>query len=254
MTLEAWFSLAGRTALVTGGSSGIGRAIALALAAAGAHVVVAARGREALASTVAEVEAGGGSAAAVVADLSTRAGSHALADEVLAAGPVDVLVGSAGVNLRPPLGELEESVWDTTMALNLEAPFVLGQRLAPAMVERGWGRLVAISSQQASRAFADSGAYGVSKAGLEGLARSQSEAWARHGVTSNVLVPGFVATPLNARMSSDPAVVEALAARTHVGRNGRSEDFSAAAVFLAGPGAAYVTGQCLAVDGGFSVH
>lgn len=140
------------------------------------------------------------------------------------------------------------------MAVNLEAPFLLGQRLAPGMAERGFGRLIHISSQQAHRPFASSGAYGVSKAAVEALARSQAEAWSPHGVTANALIPGFVQTPLNRRLSSDPATVDALAARTLVGRNGLPEDFAGAAVFLAGPAAAYVTGQCLAVDGGFSVH
>ncbi|MFJ3379188.1 SDR family NAD(P)-dependent oxidoreductase [Curtobacterium sp. NPDC090217] len=251
MSLQQLFGLDGRTALVTGGSSGIGRAIAGALADAGAHVLVAARTAATIDEAVAEVRAAGGAADGVVADLSTRGGAHALADVV---GDVDVLVNSAGINLRPPMPDLDEDTWDTTMAVNLDAPFVLGQRLAPGMAARGYGRIIGISSQQAHRPFAASGAYGVSKAGLEALARSQAEAWSGQGVTSNVLVPGFVQTPLNRRLSSDPATVERLAARTLVGRNGLASDFAAAAVFLAGPGSAYVTGQSIAVDGGFSVH
>lgn len=251
MSLQQLFGLDGRTALVTGGSSGIGQAIAVALADAGAHVLVAARTRSTIDATVDDIRAAGGSADGIVADLSTRAGAHALAD---AAGDVDVLVNSAGINLRPPMADLDEATWDATMAVNLDAPFVLGQRLAPGMAARGYGRIVSISSQQAHRPFAASGAYGVSKAGLEALARSQAEAWSAQGVTSNVLVPGFVRTPLNERLSADPAAVSALAARTLVGRNGLASDFAAAAVFLAGPGSAYVTGQSIAVDGGFSVH
>ncbi|MFC8732209.1 SDR family NAD(P)-dependent oxidoreductase [Luteimicrobium sp. NPDC057192] len=251
MHLQEIFGLDGRTALVTGGSSGIGRAIASALAAAGAHVLVAARTRATIDATVAAIRADGGSADGVVADLATRSGAHALADAV---GDVDVLVSSAGINLRPLMAELDDATWDATMAVNLDAPFVLGQRLAPGMARRGYGRLIHISSQQAHRAFASSGAYGASKAGLEGLTRSQAEAWSSRGVTANVLVPGFVPTPLNERLSSDPATVEALAARTLVGRNGRPEDFAGPAVFLASPASAYVTGQSIAVDGGFSVH
>ncbi|MBT1671967.1 SDR family NAD(P)-dependent oxidoreductase [Curtobacterium flaccumfaciens] len=251
MSLQQLFGLDGRTALVTGGSSGIGRAIATALADAGAHVLVAARTPATIDATVAGIRHAGRSADGIVADLSSRAGAHALA---YAAGDVDVLVNSAGINLRPPMPELDEATWDATMAVNLDAPFVLGQRLAPGMAARGYGRIVSISSQQAHRPFAASGAYGVSKAGLEALARSQAEAWSAQGVTSNVLVPGFVRTPLNERLGSDPATVAALAARTLVGRNGLASDFAAAAVFLAGPGSAYVTGQSIAVDGGFSVH
>ncbi|MBO9046205.1 SDR family oxidoreductase [Curtobacterium flaccumfaciens pv. flaccumfaciens] len=251
MSLQQLFGLDGRIALVTGGSSGIGRAIATALADAGAHVLVAARTAATIDATVAGIRQAGRSADGIVADLSSRAGAHALADSV---GDVDVLVNSAGINLRPPMPELDEATWDATMAVNLDAPFVLGQRLAPGMAARGYGRIVSISSQQAHRPFAASGAYGVSKAGLEALARSQAEAWSAQGVTSNVLVPGFVRTPLNERLGSDPATVAALAARTLVGRNGLASDFAAAAVFLAGPGSAYVTGQSIAVDGGFSVH
>ena len=249
--LESLFGLHGRTALVTGGSSGIGRGIAHALAGAGARVLIAARTRSAIDETVAEIHTAGGTAEGIVADLAARAGAHALAD---AAGDVDVLVNSAGINLRPPMPELDEATWDATMAVNLEAPFVLGQRLAPGMAQRGYGRLIHLSSQQAHRPFADSGAYGVSKAAVEGLARSQAEAWSSRGVTANVLIPGLVQTPLNRRLTSDPARLEALAARTLVGRNGLAEDFAAAAVFLAGPGSSYVTGQSIAVDGGFSVH
>lgn len=250
-TLESLFGLAGRTALVTGGSSGIGRAIAHALAGAGARVVIAARTEEKIAATITEIHQAGGAAEGVRADLSTRTGAHDLAE---AAGAVDVLVNCAGINLRPPLPELDEETWDATMAVNLYAPFVLGQRLAPGMADRGYGRLIHISSQQAHRPFAASGAYGVSKAAVEALARSQAEAWSPAGVTANVLIPGYVRTPLNERLSSDPATVEALAARTLIGRNGRTEDFAGAAVFLASPASAYVTGQSIAVDGGFSVH
>ncbi len=251
MDLHSLFGLSGRRALVTGGSSGIGRGIARALAAAGAEVIVAARGSDRVDETVEEIRMEGGLAAGIVADLSSRAGCHELADR---AGDLDILVNSAGINIRPPLAELDEQSWDATMAVNLDAPFFLGQRLAPGMIERGYGRIISISSQQASRAFASSGAYGASKAALEGLARSQAEAWSASGVTSNVLVPGFVLTRLNERLASDPDVVTALAARTFVGRNGRADDFAAAAIFLAGPGSAYVTGQAIAVDGGFSVH
>lgn len=249
--LRDLFGLHERVALVTGGSSGIGKAIALALSGAGAHVLIAARTASAIDAIVEEIREAGGSSEGIVADLSTREGAHALAD---AAGAVDILVNSAGINLRPSMPDLDEATWDMTMRVNLEAPFILGQRLAPGMVEREFGRIIHISSQQAHRAFASSGAYGVSKAAIEALARSQSEAWAPHGVTANVLVPGFVETPLNKRLSSDPDAVQALAKRTLVGRNGMPEDFAGAAVFLASAASAYVIGQSVTVDGGLSVH
>lgn len=249
--LRNLFGLSGRVALVTGGSSGIGRAIALALSGAGARVIVAARTGPQIDATIEEIREAGGSGDGVIADLSTRQGARVLADVV---SDVDILVNSAGINLRPPMPDLDETTWDSTMRVNLEAPFILGQRLAPGMAKRGFGRIIHISSQQAHRPFAASGAYGVSKAALEALARSQSEAWAPYGVTANVLVPGFVQTPLNQRLSSDPTTVQALAARTLIGRNGVAEDFAGAAVFLASAASAYVIGQSVAVDGGFSVH
>ncbi|MER6603213.1 SDR family NAD(P)-dependent oxidoreductase [Streptomyces parvus] len=249
------FSLEGRVAVVTGGSSGIGRAITGALARAGASVVVVARREAELRATVDELTAEGCRAAWVSADLSTSEGVRVGAEEAAAAfGEPDILVNCAGINLRPPMTELGEDVWDTTMAVNLKAPFLLGQRFGPGMAERGYGRIIHVTSQQAHRAFVSSGAYGVSKGGLESLTRSQAEAWSPHGVTVNSLVPGFVLTPLNARLQSDPEKVVSLAARTLVGRNGLAEDFAGAAVFLAGRSSAYVTGQSVFVDGGFSAH
>ncbi|MFJ8079077.1 SDR family NAD(P)-dependent oxidoreductase [Streptomyces sp. NPDC096205] len=253
--LSDLFSLEGRVAFVTGGSSGIGRAMAGALARAGARLVVVARREAELAATVDELTAEGCTAAWVSADLSTRDGVRKAAEEAVAVyGEPDILVNSAGVNLRPPLGELSDEVWDTTMAVNLQAPFLLGRRFGPGMAERGFGRIIHITSQQAHRAFVQSGAYGVSKGGLESLARSQAEAWSPYGVTCNTLVPGFVMTPLNERLSSDPAKVAELAARTMIGRNGLAEDFAGATVFLASRASAYITGQSIFVDGGLSVH
>lgn len=259
MTSQAYlselFSLDGRVAVVTGGSSGIGRGITEALARAGASVVVIARRKAELTSTVDELTAEGCRAAWVSADLGTRDGVRAAAEEAAGVfGEPDILVNSAGVNLRPPMGELDDEVWDTTMAVNLEAPHLLGQRFGPGMAERGFGRIIHITSQQAHRAFVQSGAYGVSKGALESLARSQAEAWSPYGVTCNTLVPGFVMTPLNKPLWSDPETVKVLAARTMIGRNGLAEDFAGAAVFLASRASAYVTGHALFVDGGLSVH
>jgi len=251
--LDELFSLSGRVAVVTGGSSGIGLGIALALGRAGAKVVIVARTPANLAESVTRLTTAGCAAVAVSADLADRAEVARVADEAEAAfGPPDILVNCAGVNIRPPLGQLTPEQWDQLMAVNLTAPFLLGQRYGPQMAARGWGRIINITSLQADRAFANSGGYGVTKGGLASLTRSQSEAWAASGVCVNALCPGFVMTPLNARMSSDPAVVAALAARTMVGRNGLADDFAGPAVFLASSASAYVTGQVIRVDGGFS--
>jgi gluconate 5-dehydrogenase len=253
--LDSLFSLEGRTAVVTGGSSGIGRGIAHALAEAGAATVIVARGEERVGAVVRELTDAGCRAAGVIGDLSTREGIHDVAEAAAEPfGEPDILVNSAGINLRPPYAEITEADWDATMTVNALAPFLLGQRFAPGMAERGYGRLIHISSQQAHRAFVGSGVYGVSKGAVESLMRSEAEAWGGTGVTSNTLVPGFVLTPLNARLQQDAAAVTALAARTMIGRNGLPEDFAGAAVFLAGAGSGYVTGQSLFIDGGLSVH
>jgi NAD(P)-dependent dehydrogenase (short-subunit alcohol dehydrogenase family) len=247
------FSVEGRKAVVTGGSSGIGKAIAAALCRAGAEVVVVARRAEPLQQAVDAMRADGGTAAWLSGDLGDRAGVHKVVDELLTRyGAPDVLVNAAGVNIRPRLEDLTEDDWDRTMATNLDAPFLLGQRLGPKMAAAGWGRIVSIVSQQAMRAFGNSGAYGVSKAALAALTRSQAEAWSRHGVCVNAIAPGFVHTPLNEVVFRDPVRTEAMARRTMVGRNSELDDFAGVAVFLASNASAYVTGQTIFVDGGFS--
>lgn len=148
--------------------------------------------------------------------------------------------------------ELTEDDWDTTLAANLTAPFLLGRRLAPGMASRRWGRIVNVASQQTIRAFGNSGAYGVSKAGVAALTRSQAEAWSRDGVCVNAIAPGFVRTPLTEVVFGDPVQAEGMARRTMVGRNGELADFTGIAVFLASDASTYVTGQTIFVDGGFS--
>ena len=252
--LSELFSLDGRIAVVTGGSSGIGLGMAAALARAGAQTVLVARDPGRLDEAVTAIKAAGGQAAAVSADLAGR-GEVSRAAEAAAAsyGEPDILVNCAGINLRPPLAELTPADWDLTMAVNLTAPFLLGQRFGPAMAARGWGRIINVTSQQAGHAFANSGGYGASKGGLAALTRSQSEAWARNGVCCNNVCPGFVPTRLNAALASDPAKSAALAARTMVNRNGDPADFAGATVFLASKASDYVTGHTLYVDGGFAV-
>jgi len=251
--LEELFSLSGRVAVVTGGSSGIGEEMARALALAGASVVLVARDEVRLVVASDTMRAAGGTVAWVAADLAVRDEvARAGAEAEAAFGPVDILVNCAGINIRPPLSSLSVEDWDMTMAVNLTAPFLLGQRFGPLMAARGWGRIINVTSQQAHRAFANSGGYGASKGGLASLTRSQSEAWASAGVCCNSVCPGFVPTRLNAHIAADPSLSAALAARTMVGRNGLAADFAGVAVFLASRASDYVTGQTLYVDGGFS--
>jgi len=251
--LDRLFSLDGRVAVVTGGSSGIGRAMARALAGAGAKVVLVARGAAALDQTAAELRGGGAAAGLVRADLAERAEVQEAARAVCEVfGQPDILVNAAGVNIRPPLHQLTAADWDRCIAVNLTAPFLLGQVLGAPMAARGWGRIINVASQQSVRAFGNSGAYGASKGGLASLTRSQAEAWAASGVRCNAIVPGFVATPMTAQVAADPERSAALAARTMIGRNGLPSDFEGVTVFLASAASDYVTGQLIFVDGGFS--
>ncbi|GAA2833314.1 SDR family NAD(P)-dependent oxidoreductase [Nonomuraea rubra] len=249
--LRELFSLHGRRALVTGGSSGIGYAVAEAIGRAGAEVVVVARREAELDKAVTRLREHGVTASWISADLGDRADVRRVC---ATAGTIDILVNDAGNNIRKPMAELTADDFERTMAVNFTAPYLLGQHYGPEMAARGWGRIINVGSQQSISAFGDSGIYGAAKAGLAGLTRSQAEAWSAAGVCVNTIIPGFVLTPLTEPAQAIPGRVEALAARHMVGRNGVPEDFAGAAVFLAGNACAFVTGQMLFVDGGFAVH
>lgn len=253
MAAPALFDLDGRVALVTGASSGIGREIARALAEAGAAVVLVARRAAELQEARAEIEAGGARACALPADLADRASLRAAAARSRESfGDPDILVNAAGVNLRGPMLEIGDEAWDATIAINLSAPFFLAQALAPAMVARGWGRIINIASLQSMRAFPMSAPYGASKGGVMQLTRAQAEALGRDGVTANAIAPGFFPTALTAPVASDPARWEKMAQSTFAKRNGELRDLRGTAVFLASRASDYVTGQTIFVDGGFS--
>lgn len=247
------FSLTGRVALITGGNSGIGRAIADALSAAGARVVLMARREAELGEAADAIRQNGGQAAIVACDLSDRSAIDSCASAAERPfGAPDIVVHCAGINIRKPMLDLTSEDWDRTMRLNLDAPFFLSKRLVPAMIERGWGRIINIASLQSVRAFANSGAYGASKGGIMQLTRAQAEAWSSKGVTANAIAPGFFATPLTAPVASDPVKWQANAARTFIGRNGELRDLVGTAIYLASRASDYVTGQTIFVDGGFS--
>ena len=177
---------------MTGGSSGIGFGIATALGRAGARVVIAARGEDALRDSVERLQQKASTRRISLPTSRIRAS----VDRLCAQEPahVDVLVNCAGVNIRPPMGELTDADWETTIAVNQTAPYLLGSTSDRRWPQRGWGRIINVGSQQSVRAFGNSGAYGVAKAAVTGLSRSQSEAWAALGVCSNTIIPGFVVT------------------------------------------------------------
>jgi gluconate 5-dehydrogenase len=247
------FDLAGRTALVTGASSGIGRATAEALAGAGARVVLVARRAAALEEAAAALRAAGAEAAALPADLSRREEIARIAATQPLGAPA-ILVNAAGINPRRPADTIGMPDWDATIELNLTVPFLLARALVPAMRTQGWGRIINIASLQSVRAFPDGIAYGASKGGVMQLTRAMAEAWARDGITANAIAPGFFPTALAAPLFADQATAARLAAQTMVGRNGKLSDLHGAVVFLASEASAYVVGQTLFVDGGFSAR
>ncbi|MEL6335467.1 MAG: SDR family oxidoreductase [Pseudomonadota bacterium] len=248
MMTSMLFDLSGRVALVTGAGSGIGRAMAQALADAGAAVVLVGRRAGALAESL-----GDRRGATVPIDITLPAAPNALRDACFEIDLVpDVLVNAAGVNRREPADLVTEEGWDETIALNLTAPFRVAQALVPAMRERGWGRIINIASLQSERAFANGIAYGASKAGVAQLTRAMAEAWSRDGINANALAPGFFPTDLTAPVFDDPGHAARNAAQTAIGRNGEMADLTGPTVFLASEASRYVTGQLLYVDGGFT--
>jgi NAD(P)-dependent dehydrogenase (short-subunit alcohol dehydrogenase family) len=252
MTLDfaALFSLRGKVALVTGGGTGIGLAVAEALHGAGASVVVAGRREAPLTQACASM---GARAASVCADLEDRA---ALARVAEAAGrpfgAPDIVVHAAGLNARKPAIDVGDRDWDAQIETMLAAPFFLSRHLMPAMAAKRWGKIITIASLQSSRAFPDSIPYGAAKGGVAQLTRAMAEAWSRNGICVNAISPGFFPTDLTASLFADPARKAALAERTAIGRSGDPRDLHGAAIFLASPASDYVTGQILHVDGGLS--
>lgn len=244
------FDLSGKVACVTGASSGLGQRAAVALAAAGARVVGVARRAEKLDALRADL---GDRMAPVAADITDRAGMASLVDQINAPfGAPDIVVHAAGLNIRQAADDVTAEGWDQTLATNLSAPFFLSQALVPAMKEKGWGRIVNFASLQTTRAFPGGIAYGATKAGVGQLTRAMAEAWSPHGITANAIGPGFFPTELTAAVFDDPDRAARNAAQTCIGRNGRMEDMDGPLLFLCSDASAYVTGQVLMVDGGFT--
>jgi NAD(P)-dependent dehydrogenase (short-subunit alcohol dehydrogenase family) len=251
--LSKLFSLDGRTSLVTGGNSGIGLAMAHALGLAGARLVLVARRAQQLEEAVEKLAAERIEASRFTCDLTDTAAIGAMAAELSAKGTaIDILVNAAGVNLRQAFADVTPDAFDLHLKLHLAAPFFLTQKLAPAMRERRWGRIINLASLQSARAFPDSAPYGAGKGGIVQLTRAIAEEWSRHGITCNAIGPGFFPTPLTAPVFSDPARAAKNASQTAIGRNGELADLHGITVFLASDASAYITGQTIYVDGGFT--
>ena len=248
------FALENRNFVVTGASSGIGRAMAGFLAAAGAGVVLVARREAELAAAAEAIEADGGRATQVSANLADRDSLAEVAAECASQcdGRIDGVVNAAGVNLREPAAEVSHRSWDLTLNLNLSVPFFFSREFVPGMRERGYGRIINIASLQSERAFSNGLPYGASKGGVCQLTRAMAEAWSRFGICANAIAPGFFPTELTAPVFDDPDSRDRFAQQTAIGRNGELQDLAGATIFFAAPASAYITGQTLAVDGGFT--
>ncbi len=245
-------SLEGRTAVIVGGTSGIGLALSLGLAEAGADVVASARRVEQVEEAAAKIEALGRRTLRVSSDVGDRASLEGLCARVLDAfGKVDILVNCAGKIKRAPTLTLPEEQWQDILDTNLTGTLRCCQVFGKPMLERGYGRIINIASLNTFVSLNEVAAYAASKAGVAALTRSLAVEWSRHGVLVNAIAPGVFRTALNAELLDSTPRGQELLMRTPMGRFGRTEEVVGAAVFLASEAASFVAGQTIAVDGGF---
>jgi len=246
------FSLENKVALITGGTSGLGKMMALALAKAGAFVWIASS-RDNADETLKELNNQGSEGRFIQVDVTS---SEALENVVSLihqeSNQIDILVNAAGINLRSSAEDLTLDEWQKTIDINLTAPFYLSQLVADSMRKNNWGRIINIASLQSLRAFDNSIPYGASKGGVMQLTRALAQAYSKDGVLVNAIAPGFFRTNLTESLFQDPGKLKTLADKTMMGRNGEEKDIFGISVFLCSDANSYVTGQTIFLDGGFS--
>jgi NAD(P)-dependent dehydrogenase (short-subunit alcohol dehydrogenase family) len=245
-------SLEGKIAVITGGTSGIGRALSLGLADAGANVVASARRQQQVDETAAAIEERGSKTLRLASDVCDRPSLEALlAATIEKFGKVDILINCAGRIKRTPTLTMPEEEWTSILDTNLTGTLRACQVFGKHMLERGYGRIINISSLNAFVALSEVAAYAASKAGVGSLTRSLAVEWSKRGVTVNAIAPGVFRTELNAQLLDSTPRGQELLMRTPMGRFGKTEELVGAAIYLASDAASFVTGQTLVVDGGF---
>ncbi len=251
-SISQLFNLAGKTALVTGASRGLGQAIAEALAAAGARVICASSSVGGADETVRHIVSSGGDALALAADLAAPEAVVQLATQALAASQqIDILVNCGGTIFRAPALEFPQAQWQQNFAVNVDSAFLLSQILAKPMIERGAGKIINIASMLSFSGGITVPAYTASKHAIAGLTKALANEWAQYGLNINAIAPGYFKTDNTAALQADPVRNGQILARLPAGRWGEPDDLAGAVVFLASAASNYVNGHILAVDGGW---